>query len=269
MTDFDALPARLQRVMLGDPPRIASQSLGVPLLTGMVLERAPPVSPAHVREINPDGSWQTVSKQRFNSAVLVAPDGEVLGVYDKRDLVAFGEYVPAEERFPSLRRLLPLAGAFSAGVSSSPLSLYGHGVAALICYEDILAERVRGAVGLGGADLMVDITSDTWFGRSRVPSLHLALARLRAIEHRRFLVHATNTGLTAIIDPAGRIVTELPSHRPASTVATVRWMRGWTLYERIGSAPAWAAAAVAAIMVIRRRRGCSSARRTKTSRSIG
>ena len=172
--------------MLGEPPRIASQSLGVPLLIGMVLERAPPVLPSHVRELNPDGSWQTVSKKRFNSAVLVAPDGEVLGVYDKRDLVAFGEYLPGEKRFPWLRRLLPSAGAFSAGGSSSPLSLHGRGVAALICYEDILAERVRGAVGLGGAELIVDITSDTWFGRSRVPSLHLALARLRAIEHRRF-----------------------------------------------------------------------------------
>ncbi|MDP9150999.1 MAG: apolipoprotein N-acyltransferase, partial [Myxococcota bacterium] len=95
----------------------------------------------------------------------------------------------------------------------------------------------------------------TWFGRSRVPSLHLALARLRAIEHRRFLVHATNTGVTAVVDPAGRVVAELSPNRPASTVATVRWMRGWTLYERIGSAPAWAAAAVAAIMMIRRRGG--------------
>jgi apolipoprotein N-acyltransferase len=84
------------------------------------------------------------------------------------------------------------------------------------------------------ADLMVDLTSDGWFGRSRVPALHLALARLRAVEHRRYLVHATTTGITAIVDPAGRIVDALPADAPGSMVSTIRWMSGTSPYESLG-----------------------------------
>jgi apolipoprotein N-acyltransferase len=118
-------------------------------------------------------------------------------------------------------------------------------VAVLICFEDIEAERVRNAVEDGNPDLLVNLTSDAWFGSSRVPSLHMALSRLRAIEHRRFLVHATNTGITSVFDPNGRVFQQLPPGRVASAVVPVRWLRSRTVYEDVGKAPAYALTAVA------------------------
>jgi apolipoprotein N-acyltransferase len=227
--------------------------IDVPLLSGMVLDRTPPESAAHVHMVNPDGTWQEAKAQRFNSAVLATPDGVVRGVYDKRDLVTFGEYIPRETSFPWLRRLLPSAGTFSPGTSSAPLTLWGKRILVLICYEDIMAERVRDAVDEGDPDLLVNLTSDAWFGRSRVPSLHLALARLRAVEHRRFLVHATNTGVSAVFDPAGRIVADLPPQRPASAATTVRWMRSRTAYEALGRGPSFVVAGMALLFSVRRR----------------
>jgi apolipoprotein N-acyltransferase len=229
----------LARIFEGDLPHIGSQRLDAPILVGMVIDRTDQESAAHVRERNPDGSWKLPSKRRFNSAVLAARDGSVRGIYDKRELLMFGEYLPAEPKFPWLRRLLPHAGAFSAGNSPRPLSLNGWGIATLICYEDILDDLVRDTVNAGDTDLLVDISSDAWFRRSEVPALHLALARLRSIEHRRFLVHATTTGVSAVVDPTGRIVALLPPNSPASGVASIRWMRGRTLYEDLGETPRW------------------------------
>lgn len=230
------------------PPRI-----DVPLLTGMVIDRKPTESPAHVHRVNRDGTWLEEKAKRFNSAVLATPDGRLRGIYDKRDLVPLGEYIPWEDRWTQLRRLLPSAGGFSPGSSSAPIVWEGRSILVLICYEDVISERVREAVEQGEPDLLVNLTSDAWFGQSRVPSLHLALAKLRAIEHRRFLVHATNTGLTAVIDPAGRTVAQLPPDRVASMVASVHWMRTRTVYEAAGRVPALTVAAIAAMLVLRRR----------------
>jgi apolipoprotein N-acyltransferase len=83
----------------------------------------------------------------------------------------------------------------------------------------------------------LNLTSDAWFDGSRIPYLHLELAKLRTIEHRRFLVHATNTGVTAVFDPAGRTAFLLPARQEASGVARVAWMSGYTPYEAMGDVP--------------------------------
>jgi apolipoprotein N-acyltransferase len=230
-----------------------SPVIGAPLLTGVVIQRSTSESaPANIHRLSADGTWQRDPEQRFNSAALVLPDGQIAGTYDKRELVALGEYLPYEASLPWLRRLLPAAGTFAAGQSLAPLVLNGKRILVVICYEDLMAEQVRRAVDDEAPDLLVNLTSDSWFGASRVPDLHAALAKLRAIEHRRYFVRATNTGDTAVFDPAGRTVIELPPRTRASTVATVHWMRSRTLFESLGSAPAYLIAAAMVLMLLRR-----------------
>jgi apolipoprotein N-acyltransferase len=199
--------------------------ISVPLLTGLFLERAGP----------DDRKGQaTGPPARMNSAVLTGPTGLVLGTYDKRSLVLLGEYLPYEQALPWLRKLLPSAGTLSAGSVATVLALGDTRILPLICFEDILAERVRSDVEATEPDLLINLTSDAWFGESRLAELHLAIAQLRAVEHRRYLVHATSTGVTAVVDAAGRVVTRLPAHVRTSGLATVRSLRSSTLYDELG-----------------------------------
>jgi apolipoprotein N-acyltransferase len=204
---------------------VSEVAIAVPLLTGLILERS------DRRMVD---AATTPVHGYFNSAVLAAPAGRVLGSYDKRDLVMLGEYIPYEQSLPWLRKLLPSAGHFSAGSRAVILPLDGKRILPLICFEDILADRVRTDVEATDPDLLVDLTSDAWFGVSRLADLHLAIAQLRAVEHRRFLVHATNTGVTAVVDPAGRLVTRLPVHTRATATVSARWLRAGTVYGALG-----------------------------------
>ena len=213
----DTLQGFFARNVFGGP----RDRLDAPLLTGIFLE--------HPRA----GDTEEPPSLQLGR-VGHTERGRVLGSYDKRDLVILGEYLPQEARWPWLRALLPSAGKLSPGARSKPLVLDDTRILALICFEDILAERVRGDVREGDPDLIVDLTSDAWFGRSRIADLHFALATLRAIEHRRFLVHATNTGVTGVVDSTGRVVATLPPHERASGIATVRRLRGHTVYEARG-----------------------------------
>jgi apolipoprotein N-acyltransferase len=235
--NIDRLTTILVERAARDPARVDDAVVDVPLLLGAVIDRESPQLPAHVHSLATDGSWRPVEKKRFNSAVLAAPNGTIHGEYDKRDLVPFGEYLPFETLLPWLRRLLPRAGSFSPGVPSVPLPFHGKRLLVLICYEDILAERVRDDVIASEPDLLINLSSDAWFSRSRVPALHLALAQMRAIEHRRFLVHATSTGLTAVIDPTGRVFAELPPNQSATEIVSVGWLRSTTAYEALGRVP--------------------------------
>ena len=138
-----------------------------------------------------------------NSAFLLDPEGKTLGVYDKEHLVPFGEYVPLGRFLPFIRRLVEGEGKFVPGNDPAPLRFDRLALGMLICYEAIFAglsqERVR-----AGANLLVNISNDAWFGRSSAPRQHLNQAVLRSVEQGRFLVRSTNTGITAIIDPRGR-----------------------------------------------------------------
>jgi apolipoprotein N-acyltransferase len=258
-TDYEDLSRLLADRVFHDAARATGHRIDVPILTGLVIRRTPPESPAHVRVLNADGTIHYEQSSLYNSAVLATPDGRIRGMYDKRSLVPIGEYLPAEKTFPWLRRLLPWAGRFSPGASSAPILFGARRILVSICYEDVLAGAVRDAVDRGDPDLLVNLTSDAWFDRSRIPFLHLELAKLRAIEHRRFLIHATNTGVSAVVDPAGRIVLGLAPSRLSSAVTTVRWMRSRTVYEAVGDAPFYAAGTLMFVMVVRRRRRSSPA----------
>jgi apolipoprotein N-acyltransferase len=107
----------------------------------------------------------------------------------------------------------------------------------------------------GDPELIVNMTNDAWFGDTAEPWEHLALAQLRAVEHRRYLVRGTNSGVSAIVDPVGRVVARSGTFRPEGISARIRWMRAHTIYEFLGDWP-WAlvsAAAFGAAFVRRRR----------------
>jgi apolipoprotein N-acyltransferase len=194
--------------------------------------------------------------RELNSAYLADFDGKIVGRYDKHYLLPFGEFLPFGETFPSLHRWSPNSGHMIAGESVAPLVIDRHPITVLICYEDILPWFVNRAVNEGRPELLVNITIDTWFGDTIEPVEHLALAGLRAVEHRRYLVRATNSGLSAIVDPVGRVTLQGGLFDEEELLGRVRLMSPRTLYEIVGDVP-WYAAAIAAVLMAfldRRRR---------------
>jgi apolipoprotein N-acyltransferase len=217
-------------------------SLGVPTIFGAVLFR---VEPERER-------W-------FNTAIATNAKGEYTGRYDKQYLLAFGEYLPFGDWFPILYKWSPHSGRFSKGTSLEPVELQirdeKHPVSVLICYEDILPAFTNAAVRHANPELLVNITNDAWFGDTAEPWQHLALAKYRAIEHRRFLVRSTNSGVSAIVDPMGGLVSNTKTFVPDAQDGEVRWMRSRTVYEMVGDAPWWLATVGIVVASFRRRKG--------------
>jgi apolipoprotein N-acyltransferase len=177
----------------------------------------------------------------YNTAISSDASGVVRSRYDKEYLLTFGEYIPFGETLPVLYSWSPNSGHFSPGTVLDPLivDLHGeeHPVTALICYEDILPRFTNDAVRHGNPELLVNITNDAWFGDTTEPWEHLALAQFRAIEHRRYFVRGTNSGVSAIIDPVGRVVAHSGTFRQDVVSAPIHWMRARTAYELLGDWP--------------------------------
>ena len=188
----------------------------------------------------------------FNTAFITDAGGTIRGSYDKTYLLAFGEYLPFGETFPFLYELSRQSGRFTPGRHVRPLPLGAYGIATLICYEDLLPGFVRAAMA-SDPHLLVNITNDAWFGDTHEPWIHFALAKLRAVEHHRFLVRATNSGVSGIVDPAGRVVAHTGTFERATLHAEVAMLRGRTLYAIVGDWPGWLAVAAVLWMVTRRR----------------
>jgi apolipoprotein N-acyltransferase len=141
----------------------------------------------------------------FNRAFLVTSDGRIRSWYDKRHLVPFGEYIPLGSWFPFIQKLVVGAMDFSPGNSPRPLVHEHTSLGLLICYEAIFPGLAQESVRQG-ANILVNISNDTWFGASSAPRQHLYLSVLRAIEQNRFLVRCTNTGISAFVDNQGHIL---------------------------------------------------------------
>ncbi|MBU0575787.1 MAG: apolipoprotein N-acyltransferase, partial [Proteobacteria bacterium] len=141
----------------------------------------------------------------MNSAFLLRPDGTLSGRYDKVHLVPYGEYVPLRRFFPFIGKLVAGVGDFKAGKGFYPLTINIHRLGVLICYEAIFPEGAR-EYKQKGAQILVNITNDAWFGRTSAPYQHLSMTVFRAIETRLYLVRAANTGISSIIDPTGEIL---------------------------------------------------------------
>jgi apolipoprotein N-acyltransferase len=190
-----------------------------------------------------------------NSAFLVTQTGEIQGKYSKRHLVPFGEYVPLRRIFFFLDKLAVPVGDFIPGrevtVFRGPYGRFGVS----ICYEVIFPDEVREEVA-SGAEFLVNITNDAWFGRTSAPYQHLAMAAFRAVENNVYMVRAANTGISAIIEPSGRIAESAGLYVDAAFVGRIRPGGGRTFYTRYGDVFAWlcAAAAAACVAAARRRR---------------
>jgi apolipoprotein N-acyltransferase len=193
----------------------------------------------------------------FNTALLTSATGEVLGRYDKIELLLFGERIPLADTFPAVRRWFPRTATFTPGQSLAPLRLGELTFLPMICYEDILPAFVRRLWRAGGpTSVLVNLTNDSWYGDSHEPLIHLALASFRAIETRRALIRATNTGISALVDPLGRIVARSGQWRQETLVGEVPVIAGGgsTVYMRAGDVVGWLAwAGVLAGLVAGRR----------------
>jgi apolipoprotein N-acyltransferase len=198
----------------------------------------------------------------FNSAILLDAGGRVAGRYDKVRLLAFGEYIPGIESFPWLRKFLPPGtGRFTAGAGPGIMTLQGPEGQAwrlgpVICYEDILQGFVRG-VGQLHPNLLVNLTSDSWFGAQTEPWEHLALAVFAGVELRVSMVRAVNSGVSALIDPNGRLVEKTYANDPYRNpraedgiVVSAPFMSGGhTVYVAVGNLFAYLCMAATLIFV--------------------
>lgn len=144
----------------------------------------------------------------YNSAVMLDPAGRVRFQYDKIHLVPFSEYVPWRDFFSFAKDLTGLAGDFRSGTRYAVGELPGGRFSTFICYEAVFPQEERQFV-LDGAGVLINLSNDGWFGRSAAPAQHLQMARVRAVEERRWLLRDTNNGYTASIDPYGRIVARM------------------------------------------------------------
>ena len=184
----------------------------------------------------------------YGSALLADGDGRILGTYDKSVLVPFGEYIPFGEAFPSLYSLLPTTGRFQPGKNLEPLPFGKYLFSMNICYEDIFSGHIRSLMQ-GGCDrriphLLLNLTNDSWYGKTTEPIEHLALASFRSIEHRRSLVRSTNTGISAFVDPVGRIVTRSGIWTRETLIDSVPMMQGRTIYALLGDWLGWICAVI-------------------------
>ena len=198
--------------------------------------------------------YRPATKQYFNGILVLAAAGD--GWYYKRHLVPFGEYFPVPAFVRSWLRLMSLPyDDFTAGGSrQAPLSAAGQRLGLTICYEDAFGSQQLDV--LRQATLLVNVTNNAWYGDSTAPHQHLQIARMRALEAGRFLVRAANDGITAIIDPHGKIVARLAQFQQDVLRANALPMTGLTPYARLGNYPVIIAALVLlATAMWRRRRG--------------
>lgn len=189
--------------------------------------------------------------QVFNSAALVSPSGEWVARYDKIHLVPFGEYVPFKKVLPFMDMLTKEVGDFQRGTLRTPLIADGTKLGVLICYESIFPGEVRQLVA-NGAQVLVNISNDGWYGDSGAYAQHLNQTRMRSIENNRWLLSDTNTGVTASIDPYGRIVARADRKIRTALAAQYVVINRTTFYTRHGDWFAWLCAIISVGAIVMR-----------------
>jgi apolipoprotein N-acyltransferase len=177
----------------------------------------------------------------YNSAIVVGSDGARIGRYEKIHLVPFGEYIPFQNLLFFAHKLTGRVSSFSRGEERKVFRLNGHRYGVFICYEAVFADEVRQFAQLG-AEVLVNISDDGWYGDTSAPWQHLNMARMRAIENRRWLLRDTNNGITAVIDPYGRVRQSIPRHQADALPAGYGFRDDITFYSAHGDVFAWACA---------------------------
>ena len=202
----------------------------------------------------------------LNSAYLLSPDGQLLGRYDKHHLVPFGEYIPFKSSLlffldklvegigdfeagpgPTILTLTPKPRAAAAGTAGSSPRPVKFGVA--ICYEVIFPNLVR-QFAANGAEFLVTVTNDAWFGPSSAPSQHFAMVVFRSVENHLAFARAANTGISGFIDPFGRIVEATPIFTEQAVQATMHVWRPHTFYSRHGDVFAYGCVIICALLCL-------------------
>ena len=207
-----------------------ARRLHVPIVTG---------------SIGSDAATPNADAPVFNSAALITPTGEWIARYDKVHLVPFGEYLPFPSLFSFAGGLTKEVGAFERGASRRPFTAEGKQLGAFICYESVFPDEVRQFAN-NGAQVFLNISNDGWYGDSGAYAQHLNQTRMRAIENDRWLLSATDTGVTAAIDPWGRIAARVPRKQRTALVAPYALTSVTTFYTRNGD---WFAFACAIISI--------------------
>jgi apolipoprotein N-acyltransferase len=192
-------------------------------------------------DYHPAAGWN-----QFNSAIVMSPAGARVGRYDKIHLVPFGEYVPFSRLLFFARKLTGKVSKFDRGEDRKVFRLRtqsdtSHRYGVFICYEAVFADEVRQFAQLG-AEVLVNISDDGWYGDTSAPWQHLNMARMRAIENRRWLLRDTNNGVTAAIDPYGRVRQSIPRHTEDALPAQYGFRDDTTFYTEHGDVFAWSCA---------------------------
>ncbi len=197
-------------------------------------------------------NYQVATAQYFNGLYVIARSGGG-GWYYKRHLVPFGEYFPVPPFIRSWLRLMSLPSEdFTAGAARQPvLDAAGQKLGLTICYEDAFGSEQLAI--LRDATLLINVTNNAWFGDSTAPHQHFQISRMRALEAGRYLVRATNDGITAVIGPRGEVVAQLPQFEQGVLRADVLPMTGLTPYARWGNYPVVLGALAALAWAFRRR----------------
>jgi apolipoprotein N-acyltransferase len=200
-------------------------------------------APVIVGNIAFDTSGDPRHPELRNRASFINPSGTFIGHYDKIHLVPFGEYVPFKRLFFFAGNLTAEVGTFSPGTQRTIFNVNGHRYGTFICYESIFGDEVRQFVQKG-ADVLVNISNDGWYGDTSAPWQHLNMVRMRAIENHRWVLRATNTGVTAAIDPYGRVTTAAPRHIRTAIRVAFGYEQDITFYTAHGDIFAWACVVV-------------------------
>ena len=169
----------------------------------------------------------------YNSASVIARNGAWTFEYDKVHLVPFGEYVPLADFLFFAKKLTHELGTFGRGTKREPLDVDGTRIGVFICYESIFPNEVR-QFARNGAEVFVNISNDGWYGDTGAPLQHLNMARMRAVENDRWLLRDTNTGVTAVIDPYGRVVAKAPRWQRTALQSAYDVEESTTFYTRHG-----------------------------------
>ncbi len=168
----------------------------------------------------------------YNSSIFFSPDSEINGVYFKNHLVPFGEYVPLKRVFSFIEKFYPV-GSYSKGEGSCLFNFKGYPFSVLVCYEDIFPQLVRKAT-IKGAWFLINQSDEGWFGKSQEAYLHNQIAVFRAIENRRSIIRATNTGITCLIDYKGRILSQLDPFKADVLIVDVPIYKELSFYSKYG-----------------------------------
>jgi len=195
-------------------------------------------APLIVGSLAADYSAEENGWRDYNAAVIVGADGARVGRYDKIHLVPFGEYVPFQRLLFFARKLTGRVSKFTPGEERKVFRLKGHRYGVFICYEAVFADEVRQFSQLG-AEVLVNISDDAWYGDTSAPWQHLNMARMRAIENRRWILRDTNNGITAVIDPYGRVRQSIPRHQTDALPASYGFRDDVTFYIAHGDLFAW------------------------------